>query len=300
MKLLWNITICISLLFVFNAIANAEEEHHHAHHGHGEDEHRGEHEEEHHHAHGDADHSVHGKNDPHAHEEDQNEDGHEEHLLFSEEELEEFDIQLDEVGPGSIKETLALPGEITLDPDRLIHIVPRVSGITKQVYKTLGDSVKTGDLLATLSSREFAEIKAETMAAKSRYELASKTYEREKKLKKEGITSEREFLEAQQLRDNAFIEYKLAEQKSRAVGIKKIDHQCHTDCDLTLYEIRSPGDGVVTEKHIVQGELLHEESRPFVISNLDRIWVNLTVYQKDLEKIKVGQQVRVISSQFLG
>lgn len=288
MKLLWSIAICISLLLSFNAIA--EEEHHHAHQDHGEDEH----EEEHHHAHGDSDHSEYGESDPHSHEK-HGEDEHEENLLFSEDELEEFDIQLDEVGLGSIKEKLTLPGEITLDPDRLIHIVPRVSGITKQVYKTLGDSVKTGDLLATLSSREFAEIKAETMAAKSRYELASKTYEREKKLKKEGITSEREFLEAQQVRENAFIEYKLAEQKSRAVGIKKIDHQCHTDCDLTLYEIRSPGDGVVTEKHIVQGELLHEESRPFVISNLDRIWVNLTVYQKDLEKVKVGQQVRVIS-----
>lgn len=220
---------------------------------------------------------------------------HEERLILTDREIEEFEIKLDIAASGTIKETLTLPGEVTLDPDRLIHIVPRVSGVARQVYKTLGDSVKTGDLLATLSSRELAEIKAETEAAKSRYELAITTYDREQKLKKEDLTTEREFLEAQQIKDTAYIEYKLAKQKLRAIGIEQIKNQCSNDCDLTLYEIRSPGDGVITEKHIVQGELLNEESLPFVISKLDHVWINLTVYQKDLGRIETGQQVRIVS-----
>jgi cobalt-zinc-cadmium efflux system membrane fusion protein len=263
MKILWGIIICLCFFLSFNIYAKD----YHAH-----------------------DEPVHEKHDESKYEED-----HEDNIVLTYKDLDEFDIQLGKAGSGSIKETLTLPGEITLDPDRLIHIVPRVSGITKQVYKTLGDSVRTGDLLATLSSRELAEIKAETEAAKSRYNLAISTYEREKKLRKEELTSEREFQEAQQSKDNAYIEYKLATQKLRAIGIEKINNQCSDDCDLTLYEIRSPSDGVITEKHVVQGELLSEQSRPFVISNLDRIWVNLTVYQKDLEKIKTGQHVRVIS-----
>jgi len=220
---------------------------------------------------------------------------HEERLILTDREIEEFEIKLDIAASGTIKETLTLPGEVTLDPDRLIHIVPRVSGVARQVYKTLGDSVKTGDLLATLSSRELAEIKAETEAAKSRYELAITTYDREQKLKKEDLTTEREFLEAQQIKDTAYIEYKLAKQKLRAIGIEQIKNQCSNDCDLTLYELRSPSDGVITDKHVVQGELLNDESQPFVIANLDQVWVNLTVYQKDLEKIQTGQQVQVIS-----
>lgn len=220
---------------------------------------------------------------------------HEEHIALSEKEIREFEIKIDTAGSGSIKETMTLSGEITLDPDRLIHIVPRVSGITKQVYKSLGEKVETGELLATLSSRELAEIKAETEAAKSRYELSRTTFDREKKLKKEGLTTETEFLEAKQIRDNAYIEYNLMKQKLRAIGIEKDISQCNDDCDLTLYEIRSPGEGVITEKHVVQGELLNDESRPFVIANLDHVWVNLTVYQKDLEKINIGQQVQVVS-----
>tara|TARA_R110000782_G_scaffold30891_19_gene76636 strand:- start:1203 stop:2444 length:1242 start_codon:yes stop_codon:yes gene_type:complete len=282
MKFLLSITICLGLLLGFNTYAEKDHDHAHNETTHSEQAEGEEHEGEEH------------EGEEHEGEEHEGEE-HEESLVISEKEIEEFDIKLDKVASGSIKETITLPGEITLDPDRLIHIVPRVSGITKQVFKSLGDSVKTGDLLATLSSRELAEIKAETEAAKSRYDLAISTYERERKLKKEGLTSEREFQEAQQIKDNAFIEYKLAKQKLRAIGIEQLNNLCNDDCDLTLYEIRSPSDGVITDKHVVQGELMSEQSRPFVISNLDRIWVNLTVYQKDLEKIKTGQHVRVIS-----
>jgi len=105
----------------------------------------------------------------------------------------------------------------------------------------------------------------------------------------------KEFWEAQQVRDNAYIEFNLARQKLRAIGVDQNIGHCNDECDLTLYEIRSPGNGVITEKHVVRGELLNDESRPFVIANLDHVWVNLTVYQKDLEKINVGQQVQVIS-----
>ncbi|MEQ8612802.1 MAG: efflux RND transporter periplasmic adaptor subunit [Gammaproteobacteria bacterium] len=313
MKVLWSVYICIGLLLSFNTYA--KDEHDHAqdeptHVEQDEGEHEGEHEEDDHahdepsHAEQDEDeHEGEHEEDAHAHDEpshaEQGEGGHddehEEQLVLSEKEIEEFEIRLDKAGSGSIKETLTLPGEITTDPDHLIHVVPRVSGITRQVYKTLGDSVKKGDLLATLSSRELAEIKAEVEAAKSRYELAITTYDREQKLKKEGLTSEREFLEAQQVRDNAYIEYNLAKQKLRAIGLDQNISQCNDNCDLTLYEIRSPGDGVITEKHIVQGELLNEESLPFVISKLDHVWINLTVYQKDLGRIETGQQVRVVS-----
>ena len=257
----------LSFFLSFNASANEDDEH-----GHDEKE--------------DAGHIKSG------HEEGED---HEEHIELSDNEIKEFEIRIDTAGSGSIKETLTLPGEITLDPDRLIHIVPRVSGITKHVYKTLGEKIEEGELLATLSSRELAEIRAETEAAKSRYELSRTTYDREKKLKKEGLTSEKEFLEAQQVRDNAYIEYNLTKQKLRAIGVDQNISNCNDNCDLTLYEIRSPGDGVITEKHIVQGELMNDESRPFVIANLDYVWVNLTVYQKDLEKINVGQQVQVLS-----
>ena len=50
--------------------------------------------------------------------------------------------------------TIELPGEIIIDPNRLVHITPRYDGIVKEVYKFTGESVKSGDLLAIIESNE--------------------------------------------------------------------------------------------------------------------------------------------------
>ncbi|MBZ0258924.1 efflux RND transporter periplasmic adaptor subunit, partial [bacterium] len=58
---------------------------------------------------------------------------------------------------------------------------------------------------------------------------------------------------------------------------------------ITRYEIRAPFSGQITEKHITLGEYVKDEDSIFTISDLSRVWVNLTLYQKDLPYIQTGQ-----------
>ena len=97
--------------------------------------------------------------DPHVeeedHDEDGNEDGHEEHqgedvVRLHAEVIREFGIEIGEAGPGDLAKYTRLPGEVVIDPDRLVHVVPRVSGVAREVYKRLGDQVKRGDVLHKL------------------------------------------------------------------------------------------------------------------------------------------------------
>ena len=55
----------------------------------------------------------------------------------------------------------------------MAHIVPRVEGVVTEVNKKLGDSVKAGEIIAVIESRELADIKAGYLAAVERYEMAS-------------------------------------------------------------------------------------------------------------------------------
>ncbi|PKQ08792.1 MAG: hypothetical protein CVT71_00130, partial [Alphaproteobacteria bacterium HGW-Alphaproteobacteria-10] len=55
----------------------------------------------------------------------------------------------------------------------------------------------------------------------------------------------------------------------------------------------APADGVIIDKHAVYSELITTDTRSFTIADLSEIWVNLTVYQKDLALIHLGQPVRV-------
>lgn len=62
---------------------------------------------------------------------------------------------------------------------------------------------------------------------------------------------------------------------------------------LTTYEVTSLIDGTIIEMHMTQGELIGTEAHAFTIANLDMVWAMLSVYQKDINKIRVGQNAKV-------
>ncbi len=226
--------------------------------------------------------------------------GHKEHeepeLKFSAAELQEFSIELSQAQPGVINKTLSLTGEVIVAPERLYHVVPRVSGVVRKVFKHLGDKVKAGDLLATLSSRDLADAKAEFVAADSLLKLANTNLKREQDLYKSKVTAKREYLAARQVQAEMSIKRKAAEQRLSAIGLTKKSILAvlrNADKDLTLYELRAPAEGVIIEKHAAQGEVLESNKRSYTIADLSQVWVNLTVYQKDLPVVHQGQQVSI-------
>ncbi|MEE2873236.1 MAG: efflux RND transporter periplasmic adaptor subunit [Candidatus Latescibacterota bacterium] len=239
--------------------------------------------------------------DPHVEEEDHDEDGHEEHqsedvVRLHAEVIREFGIEIGEVGPGDLAKYTRLPGEVVIDPDRLVHVVPRVSGVARGVYKRLGDQVKRGDVLAELESRELAELKSTYLVARERFGLAEKTFTREEKLWRESISSERDYLAAEQNLAEQRIEMRAAEQKLHALGFSNAYLQVLTfdeDEYFTRYELRASLQGTVIEKHISLGEVIKDDAEAFVIADLNSVWVKLTVYQKDLSSVQPGQSVRI-------
>lgn len=62
---------------------------------------------------------------------------------------------------------------------------------------------------------------------------------------------------------------------------------------LTTYEVQSLIDGTIIEMHMTQGELIGTEAHAFTIADLDKVWAMFSVYQKDINKIIMGQNVKV-------
>ena len=58
-----------------------------------------------------------------------------------------------------------------------------------------------------------------------------------------------------------------------------------------LYEIKAPFDGLIVQKHISLGERVGENSDIFMIVDTSSVWVNLTVYAKNLAAVRYGQDV---------
>lgn len=110
------------------------------------------------------DHDESGDHDDHGNQEEHAEHGeHEEEpaVQLNEHERHDLGIEVATAGPGTIATRITLPGEIVLNADRLAHIVPRASGIVREVLKSVGDAVTTGEVMAWLESTELGEAKVD-------------------------------------------------------------------------------------------------------------------------------------------
>jgi len=79
---------------------------------------------------------------------------HQEVVQLTPEEMSEFGIELAIAGSAPLHLHRDLTGEISTDPERLAHIVPRFPGIVIEVRKQIGDVVKKGEVLAIIESNE--------------------------------------------------------------------------------------------------------------------------------------------------
>jgi cobalt-zinc-cadmium efflux system membrane fusion protein len=66
---------------------------------------------------------------------------------------------------------------------------------------------------------------------------------------------------------------------------------------LVRYELKTLIDGTVLSKHLTIGEAVSTEKQLYLVADLSSVWVDLSVYQKDLAGIAVGQTVRIHSVQ---
>ncbi len=101
---------------------------------------------------------------------------------LSEQAIKNAGITIDTAGPASLKNVLRLTGEIGLNEEGVVHIVPRLDGVVKKTYKNLGDHVVQGDIIAIIESRELADAKTDYLAALQQAELAKADLQRETRL----------------------------------------------------------------------------------------------------------------------
>lgn len=233
---------------------------------------------------------------------DEQVDAHEdeEAIELTDEQIKEIGIELATAAGGKFDVYVNLAGEVAVNADTMAHIVPRVSGVVAEVKNKLGDTVKTGQVMAIIRSRNLADAKAGYLAAIERYDLAKTIFEREEKLWQEKISSEQDYLDAKKSFAEAKIQMRNVEQKLHALGfsedyLKKLSAEPQSQ--LTIFEITAPFDATVIDKHITLGEVVADNANVFIVADLSTVWIDLHIYPKDLMKIKKGQKVIISTGQ---
>jgi len=208
-------------------------------------------------------------------------------------------IVIGTAGPRVMQTTIELPGEVKVDETRMARVVPRLQGVVTNVLKKAGDRVRRGEVMAVLNSRELAAAKSAYLAAYHEEEFARVAVEREEALWKKKISAEIDYLQARRALDEAALNQRLAEQQLRVLGVAAAALPTLDAApaeSLARHEVRSPIDGTILERNVTTGESVTADALIFSVADLSNVWVELSVYAKDLGAVRQGQAATVVSA----
>jgi cobalt-zinc-cadmium efflux system membrane fusion protein len=181
--------------------------------------------------------------------------------------------------------------------NRLAHVSPRIPGKVVEVKAVLGDRVAAGQILAFLDSLELGEKKSAFLQARANLDVARRNYQREERLFKQRISSEKDYLESKGELERGDAAYRAGREALRLLGLtdKQIEEITWggKDHPLSHFPIMAPFAGAIIEQHITLGELIKPEEKPYTIADLSTLWILLDVYEKDLGRITVGTGAEV-------
>jgi len=208
-------------------------------------------------------------------------------------------IELSDVQAGTLTRRITVPGIVIPNADRIARVSVKVSGTVSELRKKLGDPVAKDEVVAVLESREFADAKSEYLAARLTNELQQDLFQRDTALWEKKISNEQQYLRSRNLASQMQMRFDIARQKLFALGLDQKEIAVLPDepeATLRRQEVRAPIAGRIAERKVDLGTAVGRdnlETELFVVMDLDRLWVDLTVSPADLVAVKEGQRVAI-------
>ena len=194
---------------------------------------------------------------------------------------------------GTAQESVPAICEVAYDGNALARITPLASGIIHEVLVDVGANVSAGDLLLKVHSTVIAGAKAEFVSSVVDLDLKRVAWERETRLAKKSISSEREVQEAEAAFRTAELTLDTGRQALLNFGFtpkEVMTIQEERDTSAALF-IRAPFDGTLVERNAVVGEAVQPGHTLFTVVDLDSMWLNLSIPADQAGRIRVGHTV---------
>ncbi len=215
-------------------------------------------------------------------------------LTLSNEEAQRAGIKVQKLEFQEKAEQVTVTATIQANQDRLAHVAPRVPGRIVKVSANLGDKVKPGQPLAVLDSIELGEARSAYLQAASEAAVAQAGFERAQRLNADNIIPEKDYLRARAEHEKARAALRAAADKLRMMGVNPGKLAGST------FPLTTPFAGTVIEKTAVLGELAPIDQSLFTVADLSTLWIEASLFEKDLARVKPGAQAGVTVSAYPG
>lgn len=199
-------------------------------------------------------------------------------------------MQLGTITEQDFNETVKTTGFIDVPPENKASVSTFLGGYVKRTPLLVGDKIKKGQLVATLENTEYVELQQQYLEVAEQLNYLKSEFTRQQALFNEKITSEKNYLKAESTYKSALAHYNGLRQKLKMMHINPTSvEQGKISSTINLY---APISGFVTKVNVSNGTFVSPSDQVIEIVNTDHIHLELSVFEKDILKIKKGQAIK--------
>lgn len=205
------------------------------------------------------------------------------------EQAKNIDLQVGEVGFGEINETLKLQGRIDVPPQNLVSVSIPLGGYLKATQLLPGTQVRKGQIIAVMEDPQYIQLQQDYLSVHNKLNYAGKELARQKELNLSKANSDKTLQQAETEYQNLKIEHTALIEKLKLININTA--QLNVGKISKSVNVYSPINGYVSKVNVNIGKYVTPSDVIFELINPSDIHLNLTVFEKDLQQISIGQRV---------
>ncbi len=210
-------------------------------------------------------------------------------VQFTPEQLKNAGITTGPVEQRNMQSMLQVSGIIDVPPQNLVSVSFPLGGYLKSTGLLPGEKIRKGEVLAVMEDPSFIQLQQDYLVARARLQYLQKEYERQQQLNNTKASSDKVLEQARAEYDAQKITAGALREKLLLISI---DPSHLTDENLSRsVNIYSPIDGYVSAVNVNIGKYVNPADVLFELVNPTDLHLALTVFEKDLPLLRIGQTV---------
>jgi membrane fusion protein, heavy metal efflux system len=199
-------------------------------------------------------------------------------------------IEIGSVEMKSLGSVLKVNGLISVAPQNRATVCMPMGGFIKNTTLLPGNAVTKGQVLAVVDNQDFVDVQQSYLEARNRLAFAEADYKRHSDLYKDDVYSEQNLQQVTVEYRNLKALVKSLEQKLLLIGIAP--DRLREDNISSTVNLLSPINGFVKTVNINIGKYVNPTEVLFEIVNNDKLFLVLTLFEKDAANVSTGQKVK--------
>ena len=189
--------------------------------------------------------------------------------------------------------SLRVPGRVEADETRVTRVGSPVTGRITELDVLEGQTVKRGQVIASLHSTELSHSQLEFLKAYSQQQLAHRAAARAKQLLKADVIGEAELQRREAELVQATAELSSAHDELKVLGMEEeaIGKLQATRTVNSLSHIVASRDGTVLERKVTVGQVVQSTDTVVVLADLSHLWLVADLPEQTAGNIAVGKSV---------